>query len=145
MNFGEAIISGYRKFFDFAGRSSRSEFWFWVLFTLVANLGLVTVLLIVTQLDGMGLALGTTGALASIFALVFLMPGLAAGVRRQHDIDRSGWSLLIGLIPLVGTVFLISWLATAGDGGANKYGRNPLVRGLTPQGAKKPRVPMSVD
>jgi uncharacterized membrane protein YhaH (DUF805 family) len=69
------------------------------------------------------------GVLTTVFSLVLIL-GLAVGVRRLHDIDRSGWSLLIGLIPLIGNFFLIIWLATAGDGGANEYGKNPLARGL---------------
>jgi len=129
MSFGEAMDSGLRRHLDFVGRSSRSEFWYWVLFSVVAYIGFASGLLVASQLNILRLIPEAAGVLTTVFSLVLIL-GLAVGVRRLHDIDRSGWSLLIGLIPLIGNFFLIIWLATAGDGGANEYGKNPLARGL---------------
>jgi len=62
------------------------------------------------------------GPLTLIFALVNLLPSLVVGIRRLHDTDRSGWWLFIILIPLVGIILLIVWLATKGTPGANRFG-----------------------
>jgi uncharacterized membrane protein YhaH (DUF805 family) len=116
MSFSEAIRSGFRRYADFDGRSSRSELWFWLLFTLVASLGLIIVDAII----------GTSGGLTAVFTLIILIPTLAVEIRRFHDIDRSGWWWMIGFVPLVGAIVLIIWWTTAGHEGMNKYGRNPL-------------------
>jgi uncharacterized membrane protein YhaH (DUF805 family) len=117
MSFGEAIRSGFQRYTDFGGRSSRSEYWFWVLFTALASIGLGV----------LDLVIRTDGGLVGVFALVTFLPSLAVAVRRLHDIDRSGWWLLIGFVPLIGSIILIIWFATAGRESPNRYGRNPLT------------------
>jgi uncharacterized membrane protein YhaH (DUF805 family) len=117
MGFSESISSGFRKYADFGGRSSRSELWFWLLFTLLAGVGLIIVDVI----------LGTSGGLTAVFALVVLVPTMAVEIRRLHDIDRSGSWWLIGFVPLIGAIFLIVWWTKVGHEGLNKYGRNPLT------------------
>lgn len=62
-----------------------------------------------------------------VVGLGLLLPGLGVGVRRLHDLDRSGWWLLIGLIPIVGFIVLIVWFATAGLPGDNKFGPAPVA------------------
>jgi uncharacterized membrane protein YhaH (DUF805 family) len=71
-----------------------------------------------------GLA-GGPGVLGSIYGLVVLIPGIAVSVRRLHDADRSGWWLLIGLIPLIGAIVLLVFMAQDSQPGANQYGPNP--------------------
>jgi len=117
MSFSEAISSSFRRYADFGGRSSRSELWFWLLFTLLAGHGLITVDWII----------GTNGGLTIVFALIVLIPTLAVAIRRLHDIDRSGWWWLIGFIPLIGAIVLIIWWTKVGHESLNKYGRNPLT------------------
>jgi uncharacterized membrane protein YhaH (DUF805 family) len=132
MTFSEAVKSCLSNYATFTGRASRSEFWFFWLFTLL-------VLIVASIIDS---ALGTSftmtnpatgldqsagyGYIYLISGLALLLPSLAVAVRRLHDTDRSGWWLLIGLIPLIGAIVLIVWYATKGTSGDNRYGSDPL-------------------
>jgi len=60
--------------------------------------------------------------LQSLFGIATFVPGIALGIRRMHDIGKSGWWLLIGLIPIIGWIVLIVWLATKSDAGSNQWG-----------------------
>lgn len=106
---------------DFTGRARRSEYWYFVLFNFI-----VSILI--------GLSLGVIAGLLNMPALVYLaylwslavfIPSLAVSVRRLHDIGRSGWWLLLSLIPLVGAIILIIWHCTDSQPGTNQYGPNP--------------------
>ena len=120
MGFGESILSVFRNYVNFAGRASRSEFWYWVLFYLLAA--------IVASVVDYAIAQGATvKPLTTLLGLACFLPYLAVDVRRLHDIDRSGWWLLIGLIPLVGAILLIVWFCKAGTGGPNRFGPDPLA------------------
>lgn len=110
MSFTEAIATCVRKYVDFKGRAPRSEFWYWMLFTFIGGACL--------QLISHGLA--------AAFSLATLLPGIAVGVRRLHDIDRSGWWVLIWLVPLIGWIFIIVWGCTRGGDGPNRFGFDPL-------------------
>ncbi len=116
MSFQEAISSGLSRYFDFNTRSSRSEYWYWVLF--VVLLSIVTGVIDAIIFDA--------PILRSLVTLGLLIPGIAVGVRRLHDIDRSGWWYLIVLIPLIGALVLIYWFVQPGTQGSNEYGDNPL-------------------
>lgn len=98
MTFGESIRICFSKYAEFNGRASRPEFWWWVLFTVLA-----------------GLAAGIIGETASaLFSLATLLPSLAVGARRLHDTNRSGWLQLLWLIPVIGWILVIVWLAQEG-------------------------------
>lgn len=115
MGFIEAIGSGFSKTFQYSGRSSRSEFWYFFIFACV-----ITFLV--------GLIAGLTESsfpLGELIAFLLFFPNLAAQVRRLHDTDHSGWWLLIAFIPLVGALVLIAFLATDSDAGTNRFGPNP--------------------
>lgn len=115
MGFGEAISSGLSKYATFRGRARRSEFWFFYLFYfLVVVAGAIV-----------DAVVGTDPFFYAITALGLFLPNLAASVRRLHDIDKSGWFFLIGLIPLVGGILLIVWWAKEGTRGPNQYGPDP--------------------
>ena len=116
MNFGQAISSGFSNYVNFSDRACRSEYWYWFLFVVLGQI----VTAIVDSVIGIQL---TTG----IFSLVVLLPGIAVRVRRLHDLDRSGWWLLLGFIPLVGTIILIVWFCTRGTPGPNRFGPDPLA------------------
>ena len=106
MTFGESISTCLKKYAAFDGRASRSELWWFFLFSLLAQAA--------------GSVIGQI--VAGLVALVLLLPGLAVSVRRLHDIGKSGWFVLIGLIPLIGVVILIYFYVQPGAAGANEYG-----------------------
>lgn len=128
MNFVEAVKSGYANYVNFSSRSQRSAYWWWTLFQIV-------VALVIALLEGGGSFSRGGGAMqfavaggifSTIWSLVNILPGLALSVRRMHDIDRSGWWLLIGLIPLVGAIILLVWFCSRGTVGGNRFGADPL-------------------
>lgn len=133
MTFGNAIKTCFSKYVTFSGRASRSEFWWWVLFTFVTSIGLSIVdsMLFgtVTSGDGSFSASTNTPILSGIFSLAVLLPGISVIVRRLHDTDRTGWWYWIGLIPLIGFIVLIVFWATEGTRGQNRFGDDPLNPG----------------
>jgi uncharacterized membrane protein YhaH (DUF805 family) len=118
MNFGQAIASGFRNYVTFAGRASRSEYWYWVLFVMIG--GVVTGILDHALFDE-----DQVSPLNAIFGLVTFLPGLAVGIRRLHDIDRTGWWWLIAFT-IIGLIVLIVWACQKGTTGPNRYGPDPL-------------------
>ncbi len=108
-----------KKYAVFIGRAGRKEFWMFVLVNIIV---MVAISIIESVL---GLTRNGSGVLSGLYSLAVLIPSLAVGVRRLHDTGRSGWYLLIGLIPLIGAIVLIVFYATDGQPGANKYGPNP--------------------
>ncbi|MAM62120.1 DUF805 domain-containing protein [Maritimibacter sp. UBA3975] len=131
MNMMDAVKSVYSKYATFSGRARRAEYWWFYLFYLIVYLllGIVDSFVFgtTTSTDGGFSATTETPILSGIFALATLLPILAVGARRLHDIDRSGWWLLIGLVPLVGVILLIVWFAKAGDTGPNRFGADPIT------------------
>lgn len=109
-----------KKYAVFEGRAHRTEFWMFVLVSVVISIVLGIVDAIIGTTAGAG-----GGLLQGIYGLAVLIPSLAVGARRLHDIDRSGWWQLLGLIPLVGIIILIVWWAKEGDRGPNPHGPNP--------------------
>ncbi|MTG96767.1 MULTISPECIES: DUF805 domain-containing protein [Myroides] len=99
---------------DFNGRARRQEYWMFTLINILVSL----VLAVVDYVLG-------TGFIGSIYSLAVLLPGLAVSVRRLHDLGKSGWLLLLALIPLVGAIILLVWFATEGNAGSNEYGKDP--------------------
>lgn len=110
MNFQEAVQTCFRKYADFTGRASRSEYWWFVL-----------AYLIVAIVAGF-----IHEVLYFVVVLAFLLPLLAAGARRLHDIGKSGWWLLLGLIPLVNLV-LIYFAVQPSQPDSNEYGAPPFA------------------
>ncbi|MEV8097586.1 DUF805 domain-containing protein [Kitasatospora sp. NPDC085879] len=106
-----AVLKNYA---GFGGRARRKEYW---MFALV-NIAIYVVLAIVGNLLD-------TALLTGLYGLAVLVPSLAVGVRRLHDTGRSGWWLLIGLIPLIGGIVLIVFAATEGQPEVNAYGPSP--------------------
>ena len=112
MGFGEAVISGFKNFTDFDGRALRSEYWYSFLFTAIVYLG-------TSILDAL---IGSDPAIYLVGALALLLPGIAVGVRRLHDIDKSGWNLLWGIIPILGGLYVLYLAVQDGTPGSNEYG-----------------------
>jgi uncharacterized membrane protein YhaH (DUF805 family) len=111
MNFVESIQTCYKKFFDFSGRASKSEYWWFQLYNAI-----IYVLSFVFQ--------GDLVLLFSILIIVNLIPVYAVGVRRIHDSDKSGWLVLISLIPLIG-LYIFVLLLQDGSKGKNRFGIKP--------------------
>ena len=118
----------YKRYFDFEGRSSRSEYWLFVLLCVLVGLAYVAVILTQRAADPYDFNAVSMIALAAyaIFSLASLIPSLAVTVRRLHDTDRSGWLILLGLIPLIGPIILLVFYVQRGTRGPNKFGPDPL-------------------
>lgn len=117
----EWYLKVLRQYADFGGRARRQEYW---MFTLINGLLGIFLSVISTALVDSAIG-GLFSIVYLLYALGTLVPSLAVAVRRLHDVDKSGWMLLIALIPLVGGILLIVWMATEGTRGSNQYGRDP--------------------
>jgi uncharacterized membrane protein YhaH (DUF805 family) len=114
MSFGQAISTCFSNYVTFEGRAARSEYWYWMLFVFIVSF----VLSIVDRILPFGL-------LQVLFALATILPGVAVGCRRLHDIGRSGRWWLIAFIPVVGAILLIVWACQPSTPGPNQYGPVP--------------------
>jgi len=103
----------YQRYADFEGRSTRSEYWLFCLFVLIAE---VVLLLLSAAAPSLGMLL------LLIFVLGSFIPSLAVSVRRMHDTDRSGWNLLLSLIPFIGGIIVIVFCCLPSTPGDNNYG-----------------------
>ena len=99
------------------------EYWYFVLFNIIVGV----VLALIDMLLGTFSAAGNIGLLSGIYSLAVLIPTLAVLVRRLHDIDRTGWWILINLIPLIGTIVLLVFALMPGTPGSNRYGPDPKL------------------
>lgn len=110
-----------QQFADFKGRARRSEYW---MFALISGL----ISMVITIFENM---LNITyeneiqGFISTIYSLVVIIPSLAVGVRRLHDVGKSGWMLFIGFIPLIGAIWLLILFCRDSQPGTNQYGPNP--------------------
>ncbi|GGF61791.1 hypothetical protein GCM10007301_21920 [Azorhizobium oxalatiphilum] len=115
---GEAVKRAFSQYFTFSGRASRSEFWYFALFCLLAAfvLGMVDLMVFSTMLeDGVS-------PLSNLFSLAVIIPQIALSARRLHDTDRSGWWYLLLFVPLIGIIVLIVFWASQGTQGRNRFG-----------------------
>lgn len=123
----EATKSGFAKYTDFSGRASRSEYWYWVLFCFLAAFVLGFIEGFVKAAKGYPLSHGHGTYLGNCFLLVTLIPSWAVGVRRLHDVDHSGWWMLID-ITILGALFPhFIWNIRRGTSGDNRFGTDPLA------------------
>ncbi|MET9955875.1 DUF805 domain-containing protein [Streptomyces sp. NPDC006339] len=106
-----------KKYAVFSGRARRKEYWMYTLFNVIA-------LIIVAVIDQ---AISTYPLLYGIYALATFLPSLGVTVRRLHDTGRSGWWILISLVPLVGGIILLVFLASDGEAQQNAHGPNPKL------------------
>ena len=107
MNFTQSVSTCMRKYATFSGRATRSEFWWFYLFIFLVYCGVNIV--------------NATSSLSIIVSLAFLIPTLAAGSRRLHDIGKSGWWQLVCFIPIIGLVLMIIWFASDTKEAGDKY------------------------
>ncbi|MDV7140457.1 DUF805 domain-containing protein [Maribacter sp. TH_r10] len=118
MNWYLKVLNQYA---DFNGRARRKEYWMFVLF----NVLFAFIAMILDNVLGIAFENIGYGPIYGLYGLAVFIPGLAVGVRRLHDTGKSGWMLLVGLIPIIGAIWLLVLMATDGDSGDNKYGQNP--------------------
>lgn len=114
-------IKVLKNYFNFSGRARRKEYWMFFLF----NMLFIILAMILDNLLGLTIEPAMYGWIYVIYALAVLFPSWAVVVRRLHDIGKSGWWILIGLIPIVGGIILLVWFCTEGDAGENEYGLDP--------------------
>jgi uncharacterized membrane protein YhaH (DUF805 family) len=107
MTFIDAVKTCFVKYADFNGCASRSEFWWWILFTLIASIALQSI----------------SYNLSGAFSIATFLPGIAVTARRLHDTDRSGWLQLLWFVPIIGWILLVIWCAE--EGKPNRYGGSP--------------------
>ena len=119
MDFQTSIKTCFKKYADFSGRASRSEFWWFELFLWIA---MIVAAIIDTMM--LGYSFEDYGPIYIIYTVVTFLPAIAVGARRLHDINRSGWWQLIA-IPVIGIILLIIWWATVGENKKNNHG-NPI-------------------
>jgi uncharacterized membrane protein YhaH (DUF805 family) len=125
----EWYLRVWQRYAEFSGRSRRMEYW---MFSLIH---FVILLVLCAGIAGFGLAKqpmvgATLSLIAGAYGLAALVPSLALCVRRLHDIDKSGWWILIGLVPAVGGIVLLVMAALAGTPGANQFGSDPKAASL---------------
>jgi uncharacterized membrane protein YhaH (DUF805 family) len=110
-----------KKYVEFSGRARRKEFWMFALISTIISI----VLSIIDRIIGTDFNNGSNGVLQSIYGLAVLLPSIAVGVRRMHDTNRSGWWVLINLLPCIGWIWFIVLAAQEGVAGDNQYGPDP--------------------
>jgi uncharacterized membrane protein YhaH (DUF805 family) len=127
-----------KKYAVFAGRARRKEYWMFALWNLIFWCAVVFAQTM--------MAIGGNGYFAwpfMLYGVATFLPGLAVSVRRLHDTNRSGWWLFISLVPVVGALALLWFMAQDGTPGDNTYGTNPKSPVAAPT-YEQPRVPTPV-
>ncbi|MCC6289233.1 MAG: DUF805 domain-containing protein [Chitinophagaceae bacterium] len=114
----------FENYSNFNGRARRSEYWYFTLATLILILPFYALALIGALSESRWLTT-ICGMVYLLAALGLFLPSLAVAVRRLHDIGKSGWYYLIGLIPFIGGIILLVWFFTEGTRGTNEYGEDP--------------------
>jgi uncharacterized membrane protein YhaH (DUF805 family) len=114
MTFGEAVRSGFDHYAKFDGRASRPAFWWWVLFVFLVGIAANII----------DFAIGAP-VFTALVGLALLLPNLSVSIRRLHDTNRTGWWILIYLIPLIGLIVLLVFYLQQGDREENRFGTPP--------------------
>lgn len=110
-----------KKYVVFSGRARRKEYWMFVLFNVIfAIVAMILDNVLGIAIEGVGY-----GPLYGLYLLAMIIPSLAVAVRRLHDVGKSGWMILISLIPIIGAIWLLVLMVTDGNPGENQYGPNP--------------------
>ena len=118
------FVGAVKKYAVFAGRARRKEFWFFYLFYVIFALAAA----IVDAVLGTEYSVAETasiGLFSSVFVIAMMLPTFAVLARRLHDIGRSGWWILIGLIPIIGAIVLLIFTVRDSQEGGNRFGPNP--------------------
>ncbi len=126
MGFTEAIKSFWSNYANFKGRARRSEYWFIQLFLILTNLAVAVIDLALMEGDiDRFIANGGGGIVGLVWIVATIVPALAVLIRRLHDTSRSGWWVLIGLIPVAGAIVLLVFTVMDSTPEENAWGVSP--------------------
>jgi len=119
-------VDALRRYVDFSGRASRAQYWYFVLWNLLLSGAAALALFCLGSFIG-GERAGDTlvDAAMGTYSLAIVIPSISVAVRRLHDIDASGWWILVGLIPGAGSLALIVAYCIPGTRGPNRFGPEP--------------------
>lgn len=124
-------IKVLKQYADFSGRARRKEYWMFFLINFLISMAIGFVGGFVGGMSGDPSMASITMLLPMLYSLAVLLPSIAVGVRRLHDTNRSGWWLLIGLVPVIGAIVLIVFFVQDSQSGSNQYGENPKADEVT--------------
>lgn len=110
-----------KQYLDFSGRARRKEYWMFFLFNFIFAL----VALILDNVLGISSEDSVNGPIYTLYTIAMFIPGLAVGIRRLHDVGKSGWTFLIILIPIIGAIWLLALFCNDSEQGTNKWGQDP--------------------
>jgi uncharacterized membrane protein YhaH (DUF805 family) len=119
------MLEPIRKYAVFGGRARRAEYWWYGLFYGLLAVGTTIADIVIFGIPNLFSGSGV-GMFTGLLGMALLIPSFAVTVRRLHDTDRSGWWVLLGLIPLVGGLILLIWFCMRGTQGHNNYGADPV-------------------
>lgn len=130
----EWMIMPLRRYADFEGRSRRMEYWMFYLFTLGLGMAIAVIITALAMMlytmnlseSAMGMVLVPAALIVFLGGMALVVPTLAVSVRRLHDQDKSGWMILIALVPLVGGIIFFVLMCLEGTRGPNRYGPDPV-------------------
>lgn len=130
----EWMLMPLRRYADFEGRSSRMEYWMFYLFTLILGMVVAVVILAIALLlyamnfseSAMGMVLVPVYLILFVGSMALIVPTIAVAVRRFHDQDKSGWMILLSLIPLIGGIIFLVFMCLEGTHGPNRFGPDPV-------------------
>lgn len=112
-----ALKDGFARYVDFKTRSTRSQYWWFTLWSVIFS--------VITAIIDVSLGMGDSGPVGLLASLVFFLPSIAIAIRRLHDIGRTGWWMLLVFIPLIGWIVLIVFYCTKSEASPNKWGPEP--------------------
>jgi uncharacterized membrane protein YhaH (DUF805 family) len=104
-----------KKYAVFSGRARRKEYWMFFLFNII----------IVIAIGFVESIIGSPGVIGMLYSLAVLIPGIAVSIRRLHDTGRTGWWMLVALVPVIGAIVLLIFMVQDSKPGTNQYGANP--------------------
>lgn len=125
MTFMDAYKDVWRRYAQFDGRTSVGGFWRPVAINFLLGIGAGILMGIFIAAD-INILVTLIGIVIAVYELAIIVPSLALAIRRLHDTNKSGWMILVGLIPIIGWILVLIWYIQGGDPGANQYGPPPV-------------------
>ena len=117
------MFEALKNYADFNGRARRKEYWMFYLFAILGGLVTGFIDAVIGTFD----EISGIGVLSGLFILGIIIPSISVGIRRFHDQDRSGWWVLIGLIPFIGGLVFLVFMCLPGTSGDNRFGADPIL------------------